>query len=196
MESSGRSSPLSGLWNENHYRQYCCWLFVLLVLVFSLPGCVAGDRAPSVISTASEEPATALPVLPGGAEGGGSASTPEISPSALPLEQVAPRPQDAELRREGVYLDSVQWLVQEGQPPWTGLILRGHLPTPCHALRVAVDAPDVDGSIRVDVYSVVKEEQICAQVLAPFEAQIPFTGYEPGHYTVLVNGEKVGEFDV
>ncbi len=32
------------------------------------------------------------------------------------------------------------------------------------------------------------------QVLTPFDVQMPFGNYPSGRYTVVVNGETVGEF--
>jgi hypothetical protein len=75
----------------------------------------------------------------------------------------------------------------------------GSLPTPCHALRVAVAPPDADNHIAVDVYTVVDPNQICTQVLAELDETIPLGSfptetYPSGTYTVIVNGETAGEF--
>lgn len=108
----------------------------------------------------------------------------------------APQPGDAALTRGEVQLDSVDVLVMESYPVQIMLALRGSLPTPCNQLRVAANPPDQKNRILVDVYSVIDPEQICTQVLEPFEANVGLGSFQPGHYTVWVNGEMVGEFDV
>lgn len=72
---------------------------------------------------------------------------------------------------------------------------QGSLPTPCNHLRVAVSAPNAKNRIFIDVYSVIDPNQICIQMLAPLEVNIPLGSFPPGHYSVWVNGEKIGEFD-
>jgi hypothetical protein len=47
----------------------------------------------------------------------------------------------------------------------------------------------------VNVYSLVDPAEICIQVLEKFESNIPLGSYSSGNYTVLVNGEPVGEIN-
>lgn len=107
----------------------------------------------------------------------------------------APQPDDDRLGRGNAYLDAVDVLVMESYPVQIGLSLRGSLPTPCHQLRVRVEAADAQNRIVVEVYSVAAADQVCIQVLQPFEANLNLGSYPPGHYSLWVNGEKVGEFD-
>ena len=74
-------------------------------------------------------------------------------------------------------------------------MLAGDLPTPCNQLRAKINPPDTENKIVVDVYSVVDPNQVCVQVLEPFEASIDLGAFPTGHYTVWVNGEMAGEFD-
>jgi hypothetical protein len=74
------------------------------------------------------------------------------------------------------------------------LALKGSLPTPCHALRVAVSPPDPQNKVDVDVYSVVDPNSICSQVVEPFEENFPLGSFPDGNYTLWVNGEKIAEF--
>jgi hypothetical protein len=60
---------------------------------------------------------------------------------------------------------------------------------------VEIDPPDAENKIFVDVYSVTDPNQVCVQVLKPFEASIDLGTFPSGHYTVWVNGEMAGEFD-
>jgi hypothetical protein len=83
----------------------------------------------------------------------------------------------------------------ESFPIQVAMILRGSLPTPCHNLRVAITSPDTDNNVNLVAYSVADPNEICAQVLQSFDASIPLGSFPPAHYTVSVNGERVGEFD-
>ena len=55
--------------------------------------------------------------------------------------------------------------------------------------------PDDNDQINVNVYSLVDPAEICIQVLEKFESNIPLGSYSSGNYTVLVNGEPVGEIN-
>ncbi|MGQ0605153.1 MAG: hypothetical protein ACT4QE_26045 [Anaerolineales bacterium] len=120
--------------------------------------------------------------------------TPGSAGQPLPTSEYAPQPGDSALVRDTAYVDSAELLQLESFPVQTVLKLTGSLPTPCHQLRVAVPQPDAQGNIAVEVYSVVDPNRICAQVLKELDASVPLTGLAPGGYTVLVNGEQVGEF--
>jgi hypothetical protein len=75
------------------------------------------------------------------------------------------------------------------------LIYEGNLPDPCHQLRVVVNPPDENNVINLDVYSLVHPGTACVNVLEPFTANIPLGSYS-GQYTVMVNGERLGLFDI
>lgn len=107
----------------------------------------------------------------------------------------APKPQDARLERGEVFINEASLLIRESYPPQISLAISGELPTPCHELRAAMAAPDQEGKIVVDVYSVVDPEILCTQVLKPFDAQIELGTFPSGHYSVWVKGELAGEFD-
>jgi hypothetical protein len=108
-----------------------------------------------------------------------------------------PQPGDSVLLRGAVYLDSVQLLIMESYPPQVSLVLAGSLPDPCYKLRLQVSEPDASNRIMADVYSVTDPSEVCIQILKSFSASVPLavSGLAAGHYTVWVNGEKVGEFD-
>jgi len=46
----------------------------------------------------------------------------------------------------------------------------------------------------VEVYSLVQPDQVCIQVLEPFDVNVPLGSYVAGSYTVVINGEEMGEF--
>jgi len=128
--------------------------------------------------------------------------SPSISPittglptEALPAMPYAPQPGDANLSRENIFIDEMGLLIRESYPPQVSLSISGNLPTPCHALRAEINAPDAENKINLNVYSVVDPNMLCAQMLKPFQENIGLETYPPGHYTVWVNGELAGEYD-
>lgn len=106
-----------------------------------------------------------------------------------------PQPSDSDLTRGEVLLDSSSLSTLESYPLQFILTLKGNLPTPCHQLRVAVGQPDADRKINVDVYSVAKPDQICAQMVKPFEVNVPLGSFPAGHYFLFVNGNQIAEFE-
>mgnify|MGYP005842853309 CR=1 FL=1 len=116
--------------------------------------------------------------------GGGGQQTPS------PWE---PQPGDENLAKGEAFVDQAEILILESFPPQFRLKLSGTLPTPCHQLRVVVSQPDAEERLNVEVYSVVDPNQVCIQVVEPFEANVPIGSYTSGEYIVLVNGEQVGE---
>ena len=68
--------------------------------------------------------------------------------------------------------------------------IRGDAPTPCHELGSVLERSD--GVIEVSVFSVPPDDdQMCAQVLEPFEITVGFDA-PTTDTAVLVNGEEVG----
>ena len=106
-----------------------------------------------------------------------------------------PQPGDTDLRRGNVYINEASLILRESFPPQISLILRGDLPTPCNQLRADIGSPDPENKIIVDVYSVIDPNQVCVQVLEPFEESIDLGTFPTGHYEVWVNGKLAGEFD-
>ena len=117
---------------------------------------------------------------------------PTNQPGANPF---APQPGDADLTRGNAYLDEASLIIRESFPPQISLTLVGNLPTPCNQLRVEIGSPDADNNINVNVYSVTDPNQVCIEVLEPFEEHISLGTFPTGHYSVWVNGELAGEFD-
>ena len=114
----------------------------------------------------------------------------------LPINsEYLPQRDDGDLTHGNVYIDRSELLIMESYPVQIALVLQGSLPTPCNQLRVIAKPPDKQNRIQVDVYSVVDPELICVQVLEPFEANSGLGSFPPGHYSVWVNGEMIGEFD-
>ena len=109
-----------------------------------------------------------------------------------PAQPWSPKPGDKSLTRGQVFLEGMDLLVQESNPPQYTLSLEGSLPTPCHALRARILGADEKQRINVEVYSVADPNTICTQVLVPFNLQIPLGSLSGEKYTILVNGKEVG----
>ena len=91
--------------------------------------------------------------------------------------------------------EASELLTLESYPLQFILVLRGELPTPCHQLRLMVNAPDKENNIHIEAYSVVDPDMACIQVLKEFETAVSLGSVPAGHYTIIVNGEIVAEFD-
>jgi hypothetical protein len=153
------------------------------LLIFVLMTLLAVSCAPQIEPTPGpDRPVTSPP--------GNSVSTNE--PVTNPF---APQPGDESLSRGTVFLNEASLIIRESFPPQISLTLAGDLPTPCNQLRVEVSPADPENKIVVDVYSVVNPDEVCIQVIEPFEESIDLGTFPTGHYTVWVNGEMAGEFD-
>jgi hypothetical protein len=116
-----------------------------------------------------------------------NSSTPQTSdPNSIPLGDG--------LMRSEVYLDSAELLTLESYPLQFMLVVTGNLPTPCHMLDFTINPPDSDNKLDVDVYSTSNPDEMCIQVLKPFEVNIPLGSFPAGKYTLWVNGRMVAEF--
>lgn len=149
------------------------------ILTFSLTACVPNPDAP-----VSSVPSASIP----------ADEIPASSPVPVEPNVFSPQPSDANLTRGEAFLDSKEILSLESFPLQFMLHLTGSLPTPCHQLRVDVNAPDSENKVQVDVYSVSNPDKICTQVIAPFDVNIPLGSFPTGKYFLGVNGEMVAEF--
>ena len=114
----------------------------------------------------------------------------------VPTTAYAPQPGDEKLMQGKVYLDNMQILALDSNPPQFSLSLSGNLPTPCHKLRVKVNPPGADKKIQVEVYSVFDPAEMCIQMLELLRASVPLQGFPSGTYQVLVNSHPTGEITV
>lgn len=121
------------------------------------------------------------------------------------LEPVEPSPSDdgptgAPSQSVGstgpVFVGESEILMLESFPIQVELHLQGDLPTPCHRLEWEVSEPDAQNRIQVKAFSTLDAEVDCIQVLEPFEARIPLGSFTEGLYSVWLNGERIGDFDL
>jgi len=125
-----------------------------------------------------------------------SPSITEPGKDTLSIHSLAPQPGDGSLERGNVFIENSEILTLDSYPIQVTLVLEGNLPTPCSQLRVIAYPPDKQNRIQIEAYSMNKPAEICSQVLDPFEVKIGLGSYPDGHYTVFVNEELVGEFDI
>ena len=145
------------------------------------------------------EPAmdTSAPVNPAYPEPGNTGTNSTV----IPPSGYEPQPGDENLKRGPVFLDiaNTQFSISQFSSPvpptiQAEVVLHGNLPNPCHSLRVVVAPVDENRVINLEVYSVVKPDEACITVLEPFTASIPLGSYSDDQYTMMVNGEWIGEF--
>lgn len=107
----------------------------------------------------------------------------------------APTSEAAAEDRSLIYIQSSKIIA--GDPKGSAALwIEGDLPTPCHKLGYAVNKPDAENRVMVEVYSIDQPGKMCAQVLVHFEETIPLTRLADGRYSLVLNGEKAAEFEI
>lgn len=159
------------------------------ILLFGLTlGLWVAACSPLAVPAADPETPKAAPIT----EAPAAAPSPVSEGDAA--NAAAPQAGDAALTRGPAFVDEQTLVVRESAPPQYSLELVGSLPSPCHQLRVAVGQPQADGTLKIEVYTVVDPNQMCAQVLKDFKASVPLSPPPAGlTYTVLVNDAPAGE---
>lgn len=116
----------------------------------------------------------------------------------LGSEAQAPGNNDAYggMTRGPVYIDEAELVILESLPVQIEIVIRGALPTPCASLEWSTEPPDDRGRILVEAFSLQDPGIDCIQVLQEMEERLPIGSYSKGSYSVWLNGELVGEFDV
>jgi len=137
---------------------------LLLVLAVLTAGCFQLNFSSS--PDEGDEPTSTLP------GGGGDRPT-----TSLPIAGRFP-----------VYIDGVDLFLLESWPVQVKAVIRGSLPTPCHTLAWDLGEPDADGRIVLSVFSTVDLDQVCTQVLHPFEQTLDVGSFTSGAYVLVVNG--------
>lgn len=108
-----------------------------------------------------------------------------------------PEEGDANLTQAGVEIESINLVERvDMNPTRVEVDFIGSLPTTCNQLRMEVGLPNEQYQINIKIYSVVKPDPKCEQVLQQFSKSILLGVYSNGRYTVWVNGGLVGDFVV
>jgi hypothetical protein len=120
----------------------------------------------------------------------GSAGSPGSNP-------YAPQPADSAMMRGDIRVASADLRVAESYPPQVFLHFEYFQPTPCFSLRVEPSQPDAQNQIRITAYAVAPKDKACTlmALATPLKADLSLGSFPKGHYSVLLNGSKVGEFD-
>lgn len=88
-----------------------------------------------------------------------------------------------------VFVESVEFMYLESYPVQVRAAVAGNLPTPCHVLDWKLDDSDPDKPI-LTLTATADPDEVCAQVLEPFEITVDVGAYETGEYELIVNGER------
>ena len=192
---------------------------IVLSLVLLLAACAAPTAIPPVVTQNStgmppvnqkteaypNPPASGLEAIPYPAAGTPISSTSAYpgpgtlssSTSDIPISGYEPQTGDASLKRDNVTLDlpNSQLEITLTQPIQVKAILQGSMADSCQSLRVVVTPADNNNVINLDAYTVVDTRVTCSTVIQPISAPIPLGSYSSGQYTVMVNGEMLGQFD-
>jgi hypothetical protein len=172
---------------ENMYR-----IFVMMVVAaLLLAACAPSGGLPA--ETPVQEPSPDTPV-----QGPTDDPYPMPTPAAPPAFSYGsvypgPLPGEENMERGSIFIDHTEILIMESFPPQFSLIIEGNLPTPCHQLQAHLEQPDAQNRINIEVFSLVDPDVICIQVLEPFHENIMLGSLPDGVYTIVVNGEEVGE---
>ena len=107
------------------------------------------------------------------------------------------QPADGSMMRGEVRIDSSSINLAESQPVQVMLDFAYFPPTPCYSLRVETGQPDAQKRINVSAYAVAEKDKPCAlmALATPLQANLNLGSFPKGHYSVWLNGAKVGEFD-
>jgi hypothetical protein len=128
----------------------------------------------------------------------GTQPTPTAMPPSIPASGYEPQPGDANLKRDQVFLgmENSRLVIGESFPAQVSVLLNGDLSDPCHQLRVVVTFANAQNQINLEVYSLFDPSIACITGLKPFTVSIPLGNYTNNQYTVMVNGERLGLFDI
>jgi hypothetical protein len=109
----------------------------------------------------------------------------------------APQAGDSSLMTGEVRIDSSSIALAKSEPPQLMVNFAYFQPTPCYQLRVEVSQPDAQNQIASKAYAVAEKDKPCTlmALAIPLQASLNLGSFSKGHYTVLLNGSQIGEFD-
>jgi inhibitor of cysteine peptidase len=93
-----------------------------------------------------------------------------------------------------VTIERIDVLLLESFPVQVQVNVEGYLPDPCYEAQEPVVEQDGNRFI-IEIVGERAEDEVCAQVIQPYEQSINLGSVEPGDYAVEVNG-VVQEFRV
>jgi hypothetical protein len=99
--------------------------------------------------------------------------------------------------RGDVIVEASSLTRMETTPPAMLLNFSYFPPSPCHQLRVEVTPPDVQNRINITAYGVAENKPCELESIATsVPASLDLGGLPAGHYSISLNGNVVGEFDM
>lgn len=122
--------------------------------------------------------------------------------AATPLFQgynpYTPQSGDSAMLTGDIKVDSASVLVATSQPPQVAVTFAYFQPTPCYKLRVEVSEPDANKQINLKAYAVAEKDKPCAlmALATPLQANLNLGSFPSGNYSVLLNGNEIGKFDI
>lgn len=108
----------------------------------------------------------------------------------------APRAGDSDLLAEDINIEWDNLHVARSRPPQLLVNFTYFPPTTCHKLRVEVSEPNDENQIILKAYLIAAKDQVCTTIVLedPLEASLNLGSYPEGNYSVVLNGDQIGEF--
>ena len=122
----------------------------------------------------------------------------QAAPAPLKFDNpYAPQPGDKDLMAGDIKVDSASVFLAESQPPQVMVQINYFQPTPCYQLRIEASGPDAQNQINLKGYAVAEKDKPCAlmALATPLQASLNLGSLPKGHYTILLNGNQIGEID-
>lgn len=109
----------------------------------------------------------------------------------------APQSGDSNLMVGDLKIDSSSVFMSKDQSSQLMVNFAYFPPTPCYQLRVEASGPDAKNQIDLKAYGVAEKNKPCALMglATPLPISLNLGSLPNGHYTVLLNGNQIGEFD-
>ena len=110
----------------------------------------------------------------------------------------APQSGDNNLMTGDIKVDSASVSLAESQPPQVMVNFAYFQPTPCYKLRVEASGPDAKNQIDLKAYAVAEKDKPCTlmALATPLQASLNLGSLPSGHYTILLNGNQIGEVTI
>jgi hypothetical protein len=171
--------------------------FIISVLFLSLLAACAPEMIASPTIAGPANPSSSTPGAPGAypvpTTQQGATLPKNVVSYPPPLPTI---PNEAKMIRGQAFVDKSDLVSPKSSSEQFVLHVSGSLPTPCNLLQTSLKAPDEQNRIQVEVYSLLPPDKVCAQVLVPFDTTILLGSLKSGKYTVILNGQPVGELTV
>ena len=122
----------------------------------------------------------------------------QATSTALQFENpYAPQPGDSEMMAGDININSASVFLAESQPPQVIVNFAYFLPTPCYQLRVEASGPGDQNQIDLKAYGVAEKDKPCTLMAlsTPTKVGLNLGSLPKGHYTILLNGDQIGEID-